>query len=126
MPLSSSDDLYSCHLPRRYQQPFDRHDWLVDRCGHRMRYIIDFYVGRPPRSGGLSAEANNPFLPGASTSSERAQKMSFYLDVRPAPDTFEGIAMRLKRTGREALALFRLVGEPISSLASSTQPAKRL
>ncbi|GLI58540.1 hypothetical protein VaNZ11_000282 [Volvox africanus] len=23
--------------------PFDRHDWIVDRCGHEVRYIIDFY-----------------------------------------------------------------------------------
>ena len=23
--------------------PFDRHDWIVDRCGQEVRYIIDFY-----------------------------------------------------------------------------------
>jgi hypothetical protein len=23
--------------------PFDRHDWVVDRCGDEVRYIIDFY-----------------------------------------------------------------------------------
>lgn len=23
--------------------PFDRHDWLVDRCGREVRYVIDFY-----------------------------------------------------------------------------------
>jgi len=27
--------------------PFDRHDWIVDRCGDRIRYIVDFYDGRP-------------------------------------------------------------------------------
>ncbi|UJR35251.1 hypothetical protein I4U23_028015 [Adineta vaga] len=26
-----------------YQLPFDRHDWIVDRCGKRVRYIIDYY-----------------------------------------------------------------------------------
>ncbi|CAF3319447.1 unnamed protein product [Rotaria socialis] len=26
-----------------YQLPFDRHDWIVDRCGQRVRYIIDYY-----------------------------------------------------------------------------------
>jgi cytochrome c heme-lyase len=29
-----------------YQLPFDRHDWIVDRCGKReVRYIIDYYDG---------------------------------------------------------------------------------
>lgn len=23
--------------------PFDRHDWVIDRCGKEVRYIIDFY-----------------------------------------------------------------------------------
>lgn len=23
--------------------PFDRHDWIVDRCGKEVRYVIDFY-----------------------------------------------------------------------------------
>eukprot|EP00775_Hariotina_reticulata_P001688 gene1688-2032_t len=25
------------------QQPFDRHDWVIDRCGTEVRYVIDFY-----------------------------------------------------------------------------------
>jgi hypothetical protein len=24
-------------------EPFDRHDWTVDRCGQEVRYVIDFY-----------------------------------------------------------------------------------
>ncbi|KAH7730055.1 Protein CCHL-1 [Aphelenchoides avenae] len=29
-----------------YQLPFDRHDWVVDRCGQKdVRYIIDYYDG---------------------------------------------------------------------------------
>lgn len=28
-----------------YEMPFDRHDWLVDRCGRQVRYIIDYYDG---------------------------------------------------------------------------------
>eukprot|EP00928_Gymnodinium_smaydae_P068263 TRINITY_DN51341_c0_g1_i1.p1 TRINITY_DN51341_c0_g1~~TRINITY_DN51341_c0_g1_i1.p1 ORF type:complete len:255 (+),score=39.58 TRINITY_DN51341_c0_g1_i1:67-765(+) len=28
-------------------EPFDRHDWHVDRCGTRVRYLVDFYDGRP-------------------------------------------------------------------------------
>lgn len=26
-----------------YELPFDRHDWVVDRCGQDVRYIIDYY-----------------------------------------------------------------------------------
>ncbi|CAE7921867.1 cchl, partial [Symbiodinium sp. KB8] len=47
------------------QPPFDRHDWVVDRCGTEVRYIIDYYTGKAPR------ETVAP---------------SFFLDVRPALD----------------------------------------
>ena len=56
-----------------YSAPFDRHDWIVDRCGMRMRYVIDFYTGRNSSSG-----------------------PSFYLDVRPALDNWEGVKMRVQ------------------------------
>lgn len=66
-----------------YQHPFDRHDWTIDRNGKQVRYIIDFYTGRatPTRSiaGNFEAASNG---------------LSFYLDVRPAPSTPEGVAMR--------------------------------
>lgn len=61
-------------LVRRYSPPFDRHDWVVDRCGTQIRYVIDFYTGH---SGGSSS--NN---------------VSFYLDVRPALDSWEGVRLR--------------------------------
>ncbi|OCH87417.1 cytochrome C1 heme lyase [Obba rivulosa] len=60
-----------------YSPPFDRHDWIVDRCGVRMRYIIDFYTGR---------SAGSP-----------ASNLSFYLDVRPAFDNWEGVKLRAER-----------------------------
>lgn len=28
-----------------YELPFDRHDWVVDRCGTEVRYVIDYYDG---------------------------------------------------------------------------------
>lgn len=28
-----------------YELPFDRHDWIVDRNGQDVRYIIDYYDG---------------------------------------------------------------------------------
>ncbi|KAI6116909.1 cytochrome c/c1 heme lyase-domain-containing protein [Pisolithus croceorrhizus] len=58
-----------------YSAPFDRHDWIVDRCGTRIRYVIDFYTGRD-----AGASSNN---------------VSFYLDVRPALDNWEGVKMRV-------------------------------
>ena len=57
-----------------YSAPFDRHDWVVDRCGTRLRYVIDFYTGH---TGG--PQSNN---------------LSFYLDVRPALDSWEGVRLR--------------------------------
>ncbi|PPQ64000.1 hypothetical protein CVT24_009374 [Panaeolus cyanescens] len=60
-----------------YSAPFDRHDWTVERCGTRIRYVIDFYTGR-------------------STDPSKGD-VSFYLDVRPALDGWEGVKMRLER-----------------------------
>ena len=42
-----------------YTLPFDRHDWIIDRCGKRVTYVIDFYKGQ-------------------------GSGLAFYLDVRPA------------------------------------------
>ena len=58
-----------------YQAPFDRHDWVVDRCGQRVDYVIDFYQGK--------ADSPHP--------------ISFYLDVRPKLNTWEGVRMRLEK-----------------------------
>ena len=56
-----------------YEQPFDRHDWVVERCeGAAVEYVIDFYKGK---GGGLS----------------------FYLDVRPKLNSWEGSRMRIGR-----------------------------
>lgn len=46
----------------------------MDRCGTKIRYVIDFYTGR-------ATDASN---------------VSFYLDVRPALDDWEGVKMRLE------------------------------
>lgn len=60
-----------------YAPPFDRHDWVIDRCGTPMRYIIDFYTG------------HNPGSPNSN--------LSFFLDVRPALDSWESVKMRTER-----------------------------
>ncbi|KAL6792828.1 cytochrome c and c1 heme-lyase [Trichoderma sp. SZMC 28012] len=59
-----------------YTAPFDRHDWVIDRCGTRVDYVIDFYAGRPGGTAGAP---------------------SFYLDVRPKLNTLEGVKMRVMR-----------------------------
>ena len=62
-----------------YTAPFDRHDWVVDRCGTKVEYVIDFYAGRPGANGGGGG------------------KLNFYLDVRPKLNTWEGVKMRVTR-----------------------------
>ncbi|KAF1981110.1 cytochrome c and c1 heme-lyase [Aulographum hederae CBS 113979] len=60
-----------------YQPPFDRHDWVVDRCGQKIEYVIDFYGGKDENKPGKS--------------------LNFYLDVRPKLNSFEGWKMRAGR-----------------------------
>jgi len=57
-----------------YELPFDRHDWIIDRCGKDVRYIIDYY------DGGAVDETYRFAL----------------LDVRPAMDSFENVWDRMK------------------------------
>jgi len=64
-----------------YQTPFDRHDWLVERCGgETVDYVIDFYQGRATQGdyGGNRG-------------------VNFYLDVRPKLNSWEGVRMRFVR-----------------------------
>lgn len=54
--------------------PFDRHDWIVDRCGKDVRYVIDYY------DGGV---VDNDY------------KFAL-LDVRPAMDSMDNIWDRMR------------------------------
>jgi len=56
-----------------YKLPFDRHDWIVDRCGKEVRYVIDFYNSKP--SYGIP--------------------IAMYMDVRPALDDPQNVWDRL-------------------------------
>ncbi|CAK8689126.1 unnamed protein product [Clavelina lepadiformis] len=58
-----------------YELPFDRHDWIVDRCGKHVRYIIDYYDG-----GKVDPDTQEFTL----------------LDVRPAFDSFGAVWDRMK------------------------------
>lgn len=60
----------------RYELPFDRHDWIVDRCGKDVRYVIDYY------DGGIVDKDYRFAL----------------LDVRPAMDSFGNVWDRMRVT----------------------------
>lgn len=60
-----------------YELPFDRHDWVVDRCGKEVRYIIDYYDGG-------EVQKDYQFA---------------LLDVRPALDSFGAFKDRMKVAG---------------------------
>lgn len=57
-----------------YELPFDRHDWIVDRCGQDVRYVIDYY------DGGVVDDKYKFAL----------------LDVRPALDSVDNVWDRMK------------------------------
>ncbi|XP_062992153.1 holocytochrome c-type synthase [Elgaria multicarinata webbii] len=57
-----------------YELPFDRHDWVVDRCGTEVRYVIDYYDGG-------EVDKNYQFT---------------ILDVRPAFDSLSAVWDRMK------------------------------
>ncbi|KAJ1928523.1 Cytochrome c1 heme lyase [Tieghemiomyces parasiticus] len=67
-----------------YKLPFDRHDWVVDRCGQEVTYVIDFYSGntskRLPDSTHRTGDVQAPPV----------DVPAFFLDVRPklTPQTF--------------------------------------
>ncbi|KAM6953650.1 holocytochrome c-type synthase-like [Aplochiton taeniatus] len=57
-----------------YELPFDRHDWIVDRCGKEVRYVIDYYDGEINRD---------------------TYEFSV-LDVRPAFDSIDAVWDRMR------------------------------
>ena len=57
-----------------YKPPFDRHDWVVERCGKEVRYLIDFYQGR--QTGG--------------------KPVAMHIDARPAADDLSGAWQRVR------------------------------
>ncbi|KAI8130881.1 Cytochrome c-type heme lyase [Lucilia cuprina] len=57
-----------------YELPFDRHDWIVDRCGKDVRYVIDYY------DGGI-VDSDYKFA---------------ILDVRPALDSVDNVWDRMR------------------------------
>lgn len=91
-----------------YSKPFDRHDWVIDRNGEEVRYVIDFYRGqtkRPvltlkPEAAAAAAAAGSSGDGSAETKTAPRSlepAMSIYLDVRPALDSYGALRDRLIR-----------------------------
>mmetsp|Transcript_31502 Transcript_31502/g.43855 ORF Transcript_31502/g.43855 Transcript_31502/m.43855 type:complete len:413 (-) Transcript_31502:261-1499(-) len=56
------------YVPGMMGAPFDRHDWVINRCGKTVRYVLDYY--------------KDPSL---------AEDPKIRLDVRPAPDSVDNL-----------------------------------
>jgi len=71
-----------------YKLPFDRHDWIIDRNGKDVRYVIDFYNAKVPARGA------------GESSSVEVGPIAMHVDVRPALDSpeafYERAYMQLK------------------------------
>lgn len=94
-----------------YETPFDRHDWVVDRGGTNVRYIIDFYW--------LENGGGNTAMPPAMTPSAKTRTIA--IDVRPALDSF-GAAWDIVRHAVLGLDLSRTVAnkQPLLALKGAT------
>jgi len=70
----------------RQKPPYERHDWLIDRCGHINRYIIEFY--KRPR------DPNDPKSP----------KDALVVYARPSIRNWDGAKLRMRRGWRRLVA----------------------
>jgi len=68
-----------------YPTPFDRHDWIVERNGEDVRYVIDYYYDE--RKSKLDEK------PGLH---DIKSVQSITMDARPAIDSFQSILDRIK------------------------------
>lgn len=65
---------------------FDRHDWVVDRCGEEVRYVIDYYSAPGTVAGG-GGEYNS----------------GVHIDARPALDSVSSVLDRARVALRSLL-----------------------
>ncbi|KAL6758583.1 cytochrome c/c1 heme lyase-domain-containing protein [Haematococcus lacustris] len=88
------------------QTPFDRHDWVVDRCGQEVRYVIDFYF--------YDDKAGTP--------------EAFEIVARPALDSLEAVVDRVKMNIYVKFAQWGLpcpiTGSPGSVGSEAVQPSQ--
>jgi cytochrome c heme-lyase len=89
-----------------YTAPFDRHDWIVDRCGTEVRYIIDYY-----HDSKLPVDQHLP------AQHDLNAKTQILLDVRPALDSPTAVLDRARM-----LLLRALGGQPAAPPGWPNQP----
>ncbi|XP_002993340.2 probable cytochrome c-type heme lyase [Selaginella moellendorffii] len=86
-----------------YGQPFDRHDWTVDRGGREMRYVIDFYYDD------AASESN---------------RWPFSIDVRPALDSPTALLLRARMLLHDMLGAGDAASNPVPSRHAAAQDSK--
>lgn len=69
--------------------PFDRHDWIVDRNGRQVRYVLDYYHFDNAEKLARLGIATTPNADGSTPS-------TIAIDVRPAIDSFEAFGDRVR------------------------------
>lgn len=78
-------------------KPFDRHDWIVERCGgHEVRYVIDYYGAddeEKEEASKVTKKVPDGRIP--INSQEKEESAVFYVDIRPALDSFQAFRDRL-------------------------------
>ena len=62
-------------------KPFDRHDWIIDRGGKEIRYIIDYYHDE----SAITTDEQPKYL------TDSSSMKSIKVDVRPALDSLESV-----------------------------------
>jgi len=85
-----------------YGRPFDRHDWIVDRCGKEIRYIIDYYYNEQD-----PLKVTDPL------------QSNITVHVRPALDSFQSTYDRFTARIR------RIFGQPDRKGGYSSPPPLR-
>ena len=71
--------------PTRYTLPFDRHDWIVERDGRDVRYVVDFYPGQPVDG----------------------KIVGIHIDARPAVDSVDSAMLRLQMSWKKIVERFQ-------------------
>nr|DBA44770.1 TPA_exp: holocytochrome c synthase [Cyanoptyche gloeocystis] len=91
--------------------PFDRHDWIVDRCGKEVRYIIDFYHDEHAEPDDVKAVYyDRGFL----------HSSRLWIDARPALDSWEALYDRLAFASGNISSSASRASSSVASTAAAT------
>eukprot|EP01084_Bolivina_argentea_P106878 191143_1 len=108
--FEGKDGIYSpkarfCHFFMGLPYPYDRHDWIVDRCGKEVQYIIDYYAIPMAVSSSSTENGNNtehkeqtydednrysPFI------QDESIEFMYTIDARPKLNSFGNLVDRAR------------------------------